>query len=119
VEEPDLFAEDMRAFFLLRSRHSVSSHRKVCVTRSRLAATAIGAWLLLSPSRSPGQEPVFPSEVELWLPAAMSEQDDNRVRGPMLPGVPSTWGGETLFARAEYRRPRRFGVTTEEKVRPE
>jgi hypothetical protein len=49
----------------------------------------------------------------------MSEQDDNRVRGPSLPGAPSAWGGETLLARAEYRRPRRFGVTTEEKVRPE
>ncbi len=47
----------------------------------------------------------------------MLEEDDTRIRGPMLPGVPGTWSGETLLARAEYRKPRRFGVTTEEKFR--
>ena len=57
--------------------------------------------------------------LELWLPATMSEQDDNRIRGPRLPGAPADWGGETMAARAEYRKPRRFGVTTEEKFRPE
>jgi hypothetical protein len=58
----------------------------------------------------------------LWLPETMSETLESRFRAPTLGssarGSLEPFGGvgETLIGQARYRKPRRFTVTTEEKI---
>jgi hypothetical protein len=73
-----------------------------------------------------GVEYAWHPALDLWLPETMHETLESRIRVPRTPGAPAGMAaepfpggvGETLSGQARYRKPRRFTVTTEEKVRP-
>jgi hypothetical protein len=57
--------------------------------------------------------------LQLWLPYEMDESYETAGGGFVIAGSRTrVSAGEILTARARYSRPRRFGVTTEEAIRP-